>query len=45
MFAGGPAAQCDDEANVNGLGDLDITDLTFQVDFMFGGGPPPPDCP
>ena len=28
--------------DINHDGSIDITDLTFFVDYMFGGGPPPP---
>ena len=28
--------------NMNGDGQIDVTDLTYTVDYLFGGGPPPP---
>jgi len=34
-----------DEADIDGSGIHDISDLIYLVDFMFLGGPPPPACP
>ena len=28
--------------DVNGSGSIDVADLTYLVDYLFGGGPPPP---
>ncbi|MCB2229104.1 hypothetical protein KQH82_00170 [bacterium] len=30
--------------NVNGVGGIDLSDLIYLVNYLFGGGPPPP-CP
>ena len=32
---------CDNAGDANHDGSVDISDLTYFVDFMFGGGPPP----
>ncbi|MFH1686662.1 MAG: C10 family peptidase [bacterium] len=45
MFQGGPPPACDDEANINGSGELDIADLVYLVTYMFSGGPAPASCP
>ena len=37
--------ECEAEADINGDGQLDITDLTYFVDYLFLGGPAPMACP
>jgi len=47
MFDTGPEPPCLEEANVNGSGgeqQIDITDITYIVDYMFSGGPEPLPC-
>ncbi|MDH3891719.1 MAG: hypothetical protein OEV49_11600 [candidate division Zixibacteria bacterium] len=41
----GPPPPCLAEADIDGSGANDITDLVGLVDFMFNGGAPPADCP
>jgi len=33
------------EADVNGDSGTDVADLTYLVDYLFRGGPPPVACP
>ncbi len=44
IFVGGVAPECEEEGNVDGLGDTDISDLVQLVDFIFTGGIPPANC-
>jgi len=39
LFAGGPGQICMEEFDNDDNCSLDISDLTFFIDFMFGGGP------
>ena len=43
----GEAPVCMDEANVDGLDDIDVSDLLYLVDYMFVNppGPAPVACP
>jgi hypothetical protein len=41
MFGDGEPPQVIELADVNGDGTLDISDLIYLVDYMFGDGPPP----
>jgi len=43
----GPLPPCDEEGNVNGdgVGAINVADLTYLVDFLFFDGDPPPPCP
>jgi hypothetical protein len=45
MFTGGPAPVCVEEADIDGSGEIDISDLVFLVDYVFTGEPPPEPCP
>ena len=44
MFKNGAAPPCLSESNVNGVGGVDISDLTYLVGYMFKGGAAPLDC-
>jgi len=44
MFSGGPGPVIPEEFDNDNNCSLDISDLTYYVDYMFGGGPPPMDC-
>ena len=45
MFNSGPAPECPEEANIDGIGtNPDIADLVYLVGYMFEGGPQPADC-
>ena len=44
MFNSGPPPICETEFDNNGDCNLGISDLTYFVDYMFGGGPPPIEC-
>jgi hypothetical protein len=36
---------CEDRGNADGEGGVNIADLTYLVDYIFFGGPPPSLCP
>jgi hypothetical protein len=45
IFRGGPAAECDEEADIDADGSPStIIDLTYLVDLIFRGGPDPEPC-
>jgi hypothetical protein len=45
MFDDGFYPGCWEEANVNGIGGIDIADAVYLADYLFQSGPPPPACP
>ena len=49
LFKGGPEPPCLEEGNVDDLtgpgGAIDVSDLTYLIDYLFKGGPEPPPCP
>ncbi|KAA3632835.1 MAG: hypothetical protein DWP97_10320, partial [Calditrichaeota bacterium] len=45
MLAGDPPPPCLAEADIDGSGQIDISDVVHLVDFMFRGGPLPALCP
>jgi len=44
LFTSGPAAPCEEEADVDNSGTINVSDLTYLVAFLFQGGTPPPPC-
>ena len=42
LFSGGPAPTCEDTADANDDGTVNITDAVFILNFLFSGGPPAP---
>jgi hypothetical protein len=42
LFSGGDAPVCDDSADVNDDGSMNIGDAVYELGFLFSGGPPPP---
>ncbi len=42
LFAGGPAPACDDAADANDSGGLDLTDAVFLLQYLYAGGETPP---
>lgn len=44
LTAGTPVLKCQDEANVNGQGSVDLSDMSYLIAFLTGNGGPPPPC-
>jgi len=44
MFRQGFRLPCSEAGNVDGIGEMNNSDLTFLVAYLFGGGPSPQGC-
>ena len=42
LFGGGPESICQDAADANDDGGIDVSDVIFVLSFQFGGGAAPP---
>jgi hypothetical protein len=42
LFAGGSNPTCDDAADANDDGNIDVSDIISILSFQFNGGSPPP---